>query len=44
MTCTIIPFWQHRQSGQVDTAVGGSAEEQITNHGFDLSGLDFHTG
>jgi hypothetical protein len=46
VTFRITPFW-HRESTdkvQVDTAGGGSAEEQITNHGFDLSGLDFHTG
>ena len=46
VTFRITPFW-HRESTdkvQVDTAGGGSAEEQLTNHGFDLSGLDFHTG
>ena len=46
VTFRITPFW-HRESTdkvQVDTAGGGSAEQQVTNHGFDLSGLDFHTG
>src|ERR1700693_562131 len=46
VTFRIVPFW-HRESTakvQVDTAGGGSAEKQVTNHGFDLSGLDFHTG
>jgi hypothetical protein len=46
VTFRITPFW-HRESTdkvQVDTAGGGSAEQQVTDHGFDLSGLDFHTG
>jgi hypothetical protein len=47
ITFRITPNW-HRESTnkvQVDAATAsGSAEMQITSHGFDLSGLDFHTG
>ncbi len=50
VTFRIIPYW-HRESSDkmaVDSVTGsaGSAtvERQITSHGFDLSGLDFHTG
>jgi hypothetical protein len=47
VTFRITPIW-HREStakGQVDGPDGVSADEaQITSHGFDLSGLDFHTG
>ena len=46
-TFRITPYW-HRESNdhvQVDGPAGpGSAERQLTTHGFDLSGLDFHTG
>ena len=44
VTFRIIPEW-HRESSDkvaVDQAVTG--QQQITSHGFDLSGLDFHTG
>jgi hypothetical protein len=47
VTFRITPIW-HREStdkAQVDSATPGvSTEAQITTHGFDLSGLDFHTG
>lgn len=47
VTFRMTPIW-HRVSTDkvaVDTAVGQNAGEvQITSHGFDLSGLDFHTG
>ena len=48
VTFRIIPIW-HRVSTnkvQVDPLTGpqGSAEAKITSSGFDLSGLDFHTG
>jgi hypothetical protein len=52
VTFRITPNW-HRESTDkvaVDTGAPSSAgvypqsEEQITSHGFDLSGLDFHTG
>src|SRR5215469_14400676 len=49
-TFRITPYW-HRESSDkvpVDAVTGsqGSAliERQVTSHGFDLSGLDFHTG
>jgi hypothetical protein len=47
VTFRITPYW-HRESSdkvQVDTGAGVSTGEvQLTTHGFDLSGLDFHTG
>jgi hypothetical protein len=46
VTFRIIPFW-HRESTNkvpVDTSATTMVEQQITSHGFDLSGLDFHTG
>jgi len=45
-TFRITPIW-HRQStnkAAVDTAAGQTAEAQVITNGFDLSGLDFHTG
>ena len=47
VTFRITPIW-HRESTDkvaVDTAAGQNAgRQQITSHGFDLSGLDFLTG
>src|SRR5262252_562928 len=50
ITFRIIPFW-HRESTDkvpVDAVAGSSGsaliEHQVTSHGFDVSGLDFHTG
>jgi hypothetical protein len=47
VTFRITPYW-HRESTdkvQVDTTVGPNAGQmQVTSHGFDLSGLDFHAG
>lgn len=50
VTFRIIPYW-HRESSDkvaIDSVTGnaGSAtiEHQVTTHGFDISGLDFHTG
>jgi hypothetical protein len=49
VTFRITPIW-HRVSTnrvQVDTVPGngdGAGEQKITTSGFDLSGLDFHTG
>jgi len=47
VTFRITPYW-HRESTnkvQVDNGAGiGAGEVQLTKNGFDLSGLDFHTG
>jgi hypothetical protein len=49
-TFRMTPYW-HRESSDkvaVDAVAGNptsaTVERQITSHGFDLSGLDFHTG
>jgi hypothetical protein len=50
-TFRITPYW-HRESTDktgIDSITGGgpgstTVERQVTAHGFDLSGLDFHTG
>jgi hypothetical protein len=51
VTFRIIPIWHRVSTGKVlvDTYPGGtintnSAIQRITTSGFDLSGLDFHTG
>jgi hypothetical protein len=50
VTFRMIPLWHRVSTGKVlvDTysggAVSGSAIQRITTSGFDLSGLDFHTG
>jgi len=50
VTFRITPYW-HRESSDkvaVDSVTGNASsaliEHQVTSHGFDLSGLDFHTG
>ena len=50
VTFRITPYW-HRESSDkvaVDSVTGsaGSAtvERQVTSHGFDITGIDFHTG
>src|ERR1700737_2249057 len=47
VTFRILPYW-HRESKDkvlVDTPAGtNAAQAQITSSGFDVSGLDFHTG
>jgi hypothetical protein len=49
VTFRMTTFW-HREStnrAQVDdptSTTGGQMEGKVTNHGFDWSGLDFHTG
>jgi len=50
VTFRITPYW-HRESSDkvaIDSVTGvatsPSVEHQVTSHGFDLSGLDFHTG
>jgi len=48
-TFRMTPYW-HRESSDkvavdaVTGTAGASVERQVTSHGFDLSGLDFHTG
>ena len=49
VTFRIIPIWHRVSTGKVlvDTYSGGttgSAVQRVTTSGFDLSGLDFHTG
>jgi hypothetical protein len=50
VTFRIIPLWHRVSTGKVpiDTysggAISGSQIQKITSSGFDLSGLDFHTG
>src|SRR6202453_671673 len=50
VTFRITPIWHRVSTGRVgvDTyeggAVSGSTEQRIESSGFDLSGLDFHTG
>jgi len=50
VTFRIVPIWHRVSTGKVavDTysggAVNGSAVHRVTTSGFDLSGLDFHTG
>ena len=47
VTFRITPFWHRVSTGKVlvDTAVGpNTAIRRFTSSGFDLSGLDFHTG
>ena len=42
-TFRMTPFW-HRESTDKVQVDQGTGIAQITTHGFDLSGLDFHTG
>jgi hypothetical protein len=50
VTFRITPIWHRVSTGKVDVdtysngAITGSAIQRITSSGFDLSGLDFHTG
>src|SRR6202140_5164653 len=49
VTFRILPIWHRVSSGkqQVDTVPGngdGLGEQRTTSSGFDISGLDFHTG
>src|ERR1700732_3444157 len=46
VTFRILPIWHRVSTGKVavDTAPGGTTEPRITSSGFDISGLDFHTG
>src|SRR5271170_2927723 len=47
ITFRIIPIWHRVSTNKVQVDAGGgtsNAEAKITSDGFDLSGLDFHTG
>src|SRR6202789_3953103 len=50
VTFRIVPIWHRVSTGKVlvDTYAGGAltgqAVQRVTSSGFDLSGLDFHTG
>ena len=51
VTFRIIPIWHRVSTGKVavdtysgGTVTGGQTIRRITSSGFDLSGLDFHTG
>ena len=41
VTFRITPYWHRESTDKLGTDQG---ELQVTSHGFDLSGLDFHTG
>ena len=51
VTFRIIPIWHRVSTGKVEVdtysggvATGGSTIQRVTTNGFDLTGLDFHTG
>jgi hypothetical protein len=44
VTFRIIPLWHRVSTSQVPTDQSPTGEQKITSSGFDLSGLDFHTG
>ncbi len=45
VTFRIIPLWHRVSTGKVAVDSGsGQVEQRITSSGFDISGLDFHTG
>src|SRR6202051_2009405 len=47
VTFRILPIWHRVSSGKQavdDPTTGGQVEQRITSSGFDISGLDFHTG
>src|ERR1700730_14388300 len=46
VTFRIVPICHRVSTGKVavDAASGGATERRITSSGFDISGLDFHTG
>jgi hypothetical protein len=45
VTFRIIPLWHRVSTGKVPVdSGGGQIEHRITASGFDISGLDFHTG
>src|SRR6202007_970921 len=47
VTFRIVPFWHRESNDKVAIDVGAgtnNGQRRITSTGFDLSGLDFHTG
>ena len=44
ITFRIIPLWHRVSTNSVSTDQSTTGEQKITSSGFDLSGLDFHTG
>jgi hypothetical protein len=44
ITFRIIPIWHRVSTNSVATDQSSTGEQKITSSGFDLSGLDFHTG
>jgi len=44
VTFRIVPIWHRVSAGKVATDQSPTGEQRITSSGFDLSGLDFHTG
>jgi hypothetical protein len=46
VTFRITPIWHRESLGRVgvDGTGGATVEQRVTTHGFDWSGLDFHTG
>jgi hypothetical protein len=44
VTFRITPIWHRVSTSQVATDQSSTGEQKITSSGFDLSGLDFHTG
>jgi hypothetical protein len=44
ITFRILPIWHRVSTNKVATDQSPTGEQKITSSGFDLSGLDFHTG
>ena len=44
VTFRITPIWHRVSTNKVTTDQSSTGEQKITSSGFDLSGLDFHTG
>jgi hypothetical protein len=44
VTFRITPIWHRVSTNKVATDQSATGEQKITSSGFDLSGLDFHTG
>ncbi len=44
VTFRMIPLWHRVSTDKVQTDQSANGEQKITSEGFDLSGLDFHTG